>query len=84
YHHGGRDYYQWMARGTYLRDRLLPILRRRLTADIDGHAHDRFQAMCARYPRQLDDSGPQGPRSVPERGDGPRSDTALPGAPDRP
>ena len=26
YHHGGRDYYQWMARGEYLRETLLPLL----------------------------------------------------------
>ena len=26
YHHGGRHYFQWMARGSYLRDHLLPVL----------------------------------------------------------
>lgn len=53
YHHDGRSYYQWMARGPFLRDRLLPILRRRLTSDLDAHSLERFEAMCERYPRQL-------------------------------
>jgi hypothetical protein len=26
YHHGGRDYFQWMARGEFLRERLVPFL----------------------------------------------------------
>ena len=27
YHHGGRDYFQWMARGEFLRERLVPLGR---------------------------------------------------------
>jgi hypothetical protein len=49
YHHGGRSYYQWMVRGTYLRDVLVPLLDRRLTPDIDEHAWERYQTMKARY-----------------------------------
>ena len=38
YHHGGRSYYQWMVRGAALRDQLLPLLERHLTAELDGKA----------------------------------------------
>lgn len=53
YDHGGRRYYQWMARGAFLRDVLLPILERRLTADVDAYALGRFLAMKRQYRRQL-------------------------------
>lgn len=53
YHHDGRHYYQWMARGAYLRDELLPILERRLSPDLDGHSYQRFQEMRSRYARRL-------------------------------
>ena len=49
YRHGGRSYYQWMARGAFLRDRLLPLLERHLTEDLDPQAHARFRAMRERY-----------------------------------
>lgn len=48
YHHGGRAYYQWMARGPFLRETLVPLLRAHL-ADLDDHAATRFADMCARY-----------------------------------
>jgi hypothetical protein len=51
YHHGGRDYLQWMARGTFLRDELAPVLDRLLSPDLDRHSFDRFQLMKARYPQ---------------------------------
>lgn len=54
YNHGGRHYYQWMARGTFLRQELLPLLRRRLSPRIDSYAYDRLQEMAARYRRNLD------------------------------
>ena len=38
YHHGGRTYYQWMARGTALVEDVLPLLEGRIHAGIDGHA----------------------------------------------
>lgn len=48
YHHSGRDYFQWIVRGPTLR-RLVPLLDRYLTPDIDGHAFDRFQRMKRDY-----------------------------------
>ncbi len=49
YHHGGRSYYQWMARGAYLRDSLVPILDRYLTPEIDEYACQRYETMKERY-----------------------------------
>jgi hypothetical protein len=49
YHHGGRSYYQWMARGTALVRDLLPLLEGRLDRRVDGYAAERFDAMCSRY-----------------------------------
>jgi hypothetical protein len=57
YEHGGRHYYQWMARGPYLRDELVPMLRRRLGPRLDGYASHRFEAMLTRFRRQLGSSG---------------------------
>lgn len=48
YDHGGRAYYQWMARGPFLRETLVPLLRRHLHA-LDDHAAERFTRMCERY-----------------------------------
>lgn len=49
YHHGGRSYFQWMARGDFLRDEIVPLLDRHLTADLDGKAHARYLEMKERY-----------------------------------
>jgi len=49
YHHGGRSYYQWMARGTALVRDVLPLLEGRLHSGIDGHAAQRFEEMLSRY-----------------------------------
>jgi hypothetical protein len=49
YSHGGRDYYQWMARGRFLRDELVPLLDRHLTAELDDWAFQRYSTMKARY-----------------------------------
>ena len=49
YHHGGRSYYQWMARGRALVQDLLPLLDAELVPELDAHAHERYQAMCERY-----------------------------------
>ncbi len=67
YHHGGRSYYQWMARGRALVKDVLPLLEELLRADLDGHAAERFERMCGRYAgyierersglRELQDSG---------------------------
>lgn len=55
YHHGGRHYYQWMARGTYLRDDLGPLLAARMSPELDTHSWARFAGMYSAYPRQLGD-----------------------------
>ncbi len=68
YDHGGRRYYQWMARGAYLREELLPLLHRTLSPSLDGHAYARFMAMCERYGRQLGllgQTAPRQPRAAP-------------------
>jgi len=49
YHHGGRSYYQWMARGPALVRDVLPVLEGELGAELDGHAAERFGEMRARY-----------------------------------
>ncbi len=48
YHHGGREYFQWMARGRFLREELVPFLARRRDF-MDGYVAARFDAMCERY-----------------------------------
>lgn len=53
YHHGGRHYLQWMARGSYLRDELLPILEEHLTPRLDEYSRARFDRMCERYAGRL-------------------------------
>lgn len=52
YNHDGRRYLQWMARGPFLRDELVPLLDQFLSPDLDRHSFDRYQLMKARY-RQL-------------------------------
>ena len=49
YHHSGRSYYQWMARGAFLVDVLVPLLEARLVPTLDGKAYARFQRMKERY-----------------------------------
>jgi hypothetical protein len=49
YRHGGRSYYQWMARGRFLRETIIPLLDRCLTPEMDGHVYDRFQRMKRTY-----------------------------------
>ena len=49
YTHGGRSYFQWMARGPALVNQILPVLEERLGDDLDGHAATRLSAMCERY-----------------------------------
>lgn len=49
YHHGGRSYFQWMARGRVLVADLLPVLEGELSPELDAHAAERFRAMCERY-----------------------------------
>ena len=49
YHHGGRSYFQWMARGEFLRRTLVPWLDTRLTSELDRRTFDRFVEMKRRY-----------------------------------
>jgi hypothetical protein len=53
YSHGGRNYFQWMARGSYLRDQLAPLLDGALSPELDGPSFGRYQAMRARYASRL-------------------------------
>jgi hypothetical protein len=49
YHHGGRDYYQWMARGSALVRDVLPLLETAVVPELDEHAAARLQTMVHRY-----------------------------------
>src|SRR5947209_16655765 len=49
YHHGGRSYYQWMARGRALVRDVLPVLEEGLGPQLDGHAAERLEQMRRRY-----------------------------------
>jgi hypothetical protein len=49
YHHGGRSYYQWMARGRVLVRDVLPLLEEELHSGLDGYAAQRLTSMCDRY-----------------------------------
>ena len=49
YHHGGRSYYQWMARGRVLVEDLLPVLERDMSPALDGHAAQRYREMIRKY-----------------------------------
>ena len=49
YHHGGRSYYQWMARGTALVRDILPVLQEAPVERLDGHAAERLRGMLERY-----------------------------------
>jgi hypothetical protein len=53
YNHGGRHYFQWMARGPFLRDYLVPMLETRISPDFDAYSHQRFQDMRLRYAKSL-------------------------------
>jgi hypothetical protein len=60
YNHGGRSYYQWMARGAVLREQLVPLLDRHLTHELDEWAHLRYENMKMSYGlgRPATDGGP--------------------------
>jgi hypothetical protein len=49
YSHGGRNYYQWMARGAYLRDHLVPFLDRWLDPTRDTWSYHRYIRMKQTY-----------------------------------
>lgn len=48
YTHGGRSYFQWMARGGYLREHLAPLIHRHRHL-LDDYVATRFDTMCRRY-----------------------------------
>ena len=49
YDHSGRRYYQWMARGEFLRERLAPLLDIALSPERDVPAWERYTEMKRRY-----------------------------------
>jgi hypothetical protein len=49
YGHGGRSYYQWMARGVALLEDVLPVLEETLTDELDVYAAGRLAGMRERY-----------------------------------
>lgn len=49
YEHSGRSYYQWMARGPFLRATLLPILERHLRPEHSFRVWRRYQEMRRQY-----------------------------------
>lgn len=53
YHHGGRSYYQWMARGRALVEDVLPVLEAHVRPELDAHAAGRLTKMTERYAREI-------------------------------
>ena len=50
YHHGGRSYFQWMARGRTLVNDVLPLLEAELGEGLlDTYAAERLEQMLQRY-----------------------------------
>lgn len=49
YDHSGRRYYQWMARGAFLRNELVPLLDRWLGPQHSERANARFLRMKQQY-----------------------------------
>lgn len=49
YTHGGRNYYQWMARGPALAEDVLPVVEAVLTEQIDAYALERVREMRVNY-----------------------------------
>jgi hypothetical protein len=53
YSHDGRHYFQWMGRGSYLRDVLVPLLDDHLSPQLDAKSAERYAEMKARYRQKL-------------------------------
>ncbi len=49
YDHSGRRYYQWMARGPFLRERIVPLLDSHLRPEHSVRAWERYQRMKTTY-----------------------------------
>src|SRR5487761_117179 len=48
YHHGGRSYYQWSARGRYPREHIVPLGERPRSL-LTTYPAARFDTVCGRY-----------------------------------
>jgi len=48
YHHGGRSYFQWMARGRYLSEVIAPLVGANVDL-LDDPTRERFLEMARRY-----------------------------------
>jgi hypothetical protein len=90
YFHGGRSYFQWMVRGRYLRELLVPLIDQHREL-LDEHTLGRFLAMCGTY--RIDLGASTGPSEAEQdggvvgdvRGDGGAEPEPLPqGAEDEP
>ena len=57
YAHGGRSYFQWMARGDALVEDVLPVLDGLLTDDVDAYAAGRLRSMRERYAAFIERAG---------------------------
>src|SRR5262245_10225247 len=53
YLHSGRNFFQWMARGAFLKDEIVPLFNRRLTPELDRKTYEAFEAMKVRYESRL-------------------------------
>jgi hypothetical protein len=53
YNHSNREYYQWMARGAFLRETMVPLIWNNSDL-LDGHVEGRFLDMCDRYRISID------------------------------
>lgn len=53
YRHGGRNYYQWMARGEILRRVIAPLLRKTTFRYLDPYQYERFERMVSDYGLEL-------------------------------
>ena len=49
YHHGGRHYFQWMARGDVLRKKVVPLIIKTTQQYLDPYSYARFQKMVEEY-----------------------------------
>ena len=68
YSHSGRNYFQWMARGEFLKDTLVPLLNRRLTPELDRKTCEAFETMKSRYESRLEGARVERPKA-PELGE---------------
>lgn len=75
YHHGGRSYFQWMARGAALREVVAPLVHAHRDL-LDDHVRNRFDEMVARYALPVDEAGASGIPDAAREGGARRRDDA--------